>query len=163
VATSRRFPRSDEPPTGDPRTLALRLLTRRDYTTAEIDRKLTDRGYEPDTIADVIQSLTRAGLLDDRRVAAAHVRTSSRIKGRGKLRIARELEARGIGRALARELTADLSADDESASLARVMARMRVPATMDRQTRQRIFGRLLRRGFSADAVSKALRFRPDDE
>jgi SOS response regulatory protein OraA/RecX len=34
---------------------------------------------------------------------------------------------------------------------------------MDRQTRQRIFGRLLRRGFGADAVSKALRFRPDDE
>jgi regulatory protein len=159
----RRSSRPDEPPSADPRTVALRLLTRRDYTTSEIDRKLTDRGYETDTIADVVQSLTRAGLLDDRRVGAAHVRTSSRIKGRGKLRIARELEARGVGRTLVRELTAGLSAEDESAALARVIARMRVPATMDRQTRQRIFGRLLRRGFSADAVSKALRFRPDEE
>jgi regulatory protein len=163
VAIQRRSSRPDEPPTADPRAVALRLLTRRDYTTSEIERKLTDHGYETAAIADVIQSLTRAGLLDDRRAGAAHVRTSSRIKGRGKLRIARELEARGIGRALVRELTAGLSADDESAALARVIARMRVPATMDRQTRQRLFGRLLRRGFSPDAVSKALRFRPDDE
>jgi regulatory protein len=160
---TRRPARSDEPPSADPRTVALRLLTRRDYTTSEIERKLTDRGYEADAIAEVVQSLTRAGLLDDRRVAAAHIRTSSRIKSRGKLRIARELEARGISRTLVRELTAGLSADDESASLARVIARMRVPATMDRQTRQRIFGRLLRRGFSPDAISKALRFQDQEE
>ena len=147
----------------DPRALAIRLLSRRDYTTSEIERKLKDRGCQTADIAEVVEGLTRDGLLDDRRVGAAHVRASSHIKGRGKLRIARELEARGIARALARDLTADLSADDESAALARVIARMRIPAALDRPTRQRIVGRLLRRGFSADAISKALRLRSEDE
>jgi len=159
----RRSSSSAQPTTTDARSYAIRLLTRRDYTTADIERKLKDRGYETADAAEAIDRLTRDGLLDDRRAGAAHVRASSQIKSRGKLRIARELEARGIPRALARELTADLSADDESGTLARVIARMRIPATLDRATRQRIVGRLLRRGFSADAVSRALRLRLDDE
>jgi SOS response regulatory protein OraA/RecX len=96
-------------------------------------------------------------MLDDRRVGAAHVRTAGRVKGRGRRRIALELDARGVDRDLARELMGDVSAEDEAAGIARVLLRKRVPPRPDTETRRKIFQHLLRRGFPAEAITKALR------
>lgn len=148
--------------TESPRAAALKLLSRRDYTTAEIERRLAERGHEADAIAATIAALTSARLLDDNRVGAAFVRNASGMKGRGKLRIARELEARGVSRPLIRELTAGLTAEDEATAIARVLDRMRVRHPIDPDTRRRLFGRLLRRGFTADAIGKALKVNRTD-
>ena len=156
---------SPDPPV-TARAAALQLLGRRDYTTAELRRKLLDREYSAPDVADAIERLTSAGLLDDRRVAIAHVRTAGTVKGRGRLRIQRELEARGIDRALIRELVASLPAADEAVAIERFLARKRLPARLTASERRRVFQQLLRRGFPADAVLKALRARginPDDE
>lgn len=135
---------------------ALGLLGRRDYTTTELRAKLADRGYPIEDITKALQDLTAEGLLDDRRVAEAHVRTASRVKGRGRLRIRRELEARGVDRALVNELLANLPAEDEGAAIERVLSRKRWPARPTIADRRRMFQHLLRRGFPADAIAKAL-------
>lgn len=107
----------------------------------------------------MVRALIADGTLDDRRVAAAHVRTAARVKGRGRLRIARELEARGVERDLARELVGDVSTEDEAAGIERVLVRKRVPAKLSAAERRKIFAHLFRRGFPADAISQALRKR----
>jgi SOS response regulatory protein OraA/RecX len=84
------------------------------------------------------------------------VRTAGCVKGRGRLRIVRELEARGIERDLARELVGEVSADDEAESIARILLRRRLPRRLRPEDRRKIFQHLLRRGFPADAISKAL-------
>jgi regulatory protein len=145
------------------RSAALRLLGRRDYTTAELHTKLRDRDFPEDDITDVLGDLTAAGLVDDRRVGAAHVRTAASVKGRGRLRIARELAARGIDRALVRELLTDLPAEDEAREIARILARKRWPRRPSAADRRRMTQHLLRRGFPADAIAKALRAREDDD
>ena len=132
---------------------------RREYTAAELRQRLRNRGYAEDTTDDCIQRLTADGTLDDRRVAANHIRTARDIKSRGRLRIERELVARGIAPALARELLADVPKEDDQAQIARVLARKRLPAHLSLADRRRIFQHLLRRGFPADAISKALRER----
>src|SRR5262245_38117702 len=72
-------------------TYAIKLLSKRDYSTAELRRKLLSRyGEAPEA---VIQHLTMKRFLDDRRFAEAYV--SSRKK-RGMLRLKLELEARGV-------------------------------------------------------------------
>ena len=86
------------------RTAALRLLSRRDYTTHELRAKLVDRDYSEAEVAECVDGLQGQGLLDDRRAAAAHVRTASRVKNRGRLRIQRELEARGLARDVIRQV-----------------------------------------------------------
>jgi SOS response regulatory protein OraA/RecX len=91
------------------------------------------------------------------------VRTAGRVKGRGRLRIVRELQARGVDRDLARELVGDLSTDDEAESLARILLRRRVPRRLKPEDRRKIFQHLLRRGFPADAISKALRRHGEEE
>jgi SOS response regulatory protein OraA/RecX len=79
------------------------------------------------------------------------------VKGRGRLRIVRELDARGIDRDAARELVHEFSAEDEAESIARVLARKRVPARPSAAERRKIVHHLLRRGFPGDAIAQALR------
>jgi regulatory protein len=146
-------PADDLPPV---RIAALRLLSRRDHTSAELRRKLLDRGYADERAEHTVRQLTEERLLDDRRVAASHVRTASGVKGRGRLRIARELEARGVDPAIARDALAGLDADDDAAALERVLSRKRLPAHLSMADRRRIFQQLLRRGFSAELIARAL-------
>lgn len=135
------------------------LLGRRDYTAAELQNTLSVRGYPDDEVTAAIARLAEDKLIDDRRVAAAFVRTAVQVKGRGRHRIQRELEARGVNRALIQELIASLAPDDEAAAIEQVLARRRTPARPSTAERRRLFQHLLRRGFSVDGISKALRKR----
>jgi regulatory protein len=139
------------------RITALRLLTRREYTIAEITAKLVQRGCSADDTKSVVDALVTDGLLDDRRAAGAHVRTALRIKTRGRHRIARELESRGIDKALARDLLGDVTPQDEDAAIRRILAARRVPAEPDLSLRRKLFQHLMRRGFSADAIARVLK------
>lgn len=137
-------------------------MGRRDYTAAELHAKLTQRGYADGDIASTIEELRVRGLVDDRRVAAAAVRTAARVKGRGRVRIGRELEARGVDRAIVQELLATLAPEDEAESIARILARKHWPARPTLADRRRMFQHLLRRGFPAETIAKALSHREDD-
>lgn len=139
------------------RAAALRLLTRRDYTAKELREKLLDREVPEPEVTSVLADLTSAGLLNDRRVAESFVRVASALKGRGRQRIARELEQRGVDRAIVREALANLPVDDEAASIRRFLDRKRLPARLSPAEHRRVFGQLLRRGFSADLIATVLR------
>jgi regulatory protein len=156
------------------RTAALLMLGRRDYTVAELRKKLADKEYPAEEIASVVANLVADGSLDDERVAAAHARTASGIKGRGRFRIQRELDARGIERDLARATAGAVPAADEAAAIDRFLDRTRLPARPDahRRTeersdvsrtdaaaRRRVVQQLLRRGYPMDAIAAALRRR----
>jgi regulatory protein len=145
------------------RAAALRLLGRRDYTRTELRSKLTTRGYPGDVVNDVLTQLAADRLVDDRRAADAHVRTASRVKGRGRQRIARELTARGVDAEVAAQALGQISPDDERAALRRVLARTPLPSHPTPAERRRVFQRLVRRGFSIDLVVKMLRYGADPD
>lgn len=151
------------PPSGTPRLAALRLLGRRDYSTAELNTRLVDRGYAADDVRAAVDALVADGAIDDRRTAFAHVRTAARIKGRGRERIRRELEARGIAPADIRDALAQVTADDDLEAIERLLVRRRVPRPVPRELRRRLFQQLLRRGFPPPLVARALDFDPTDE
>jgi len=142
-------------PAGALRLAALRLLGRRDYTTAELTTRLIDRGYVPEEVAAAVARLTADGSLDDRRVARGHVRVASQAKGRGRLRIQAELQARGIESDIAREALADLSPDNDRKAIERFLTR-RHPDGLPAGSRDRVVRQLLRRGFPADAIAAVL-------
>lgn len=144
------------------RVAALRLLSRRDYTKAELRQKLADREFGSEEIDQALDSLSAESLVDDRRAAAAYVRTATRVKNRGRLRIRRELEARGVDRAVIRELLADMAPDDETAAVDRLLRRRNLPARLNVADRRRVFQQLLRRGFTPDVIAKALKSRGEE-
>lgn len=145
------------------RLAALRLLNRRDYSVAEIRTRLLDKEHPPDLVASVIDQLVEERLLDDQRVAVAHVRQASLLKGRGRLRIARELEARGLSRSLVQDALSGLAPEAEVDSIRRFLSRKRLPPRLTPADHRKVFQQLLRRGFSADVIATVIRDRGSDD
>ena len=138
----------------------LKLLGRRELSVQQLRSRLIDREHTPEEADEAVAKLLENGALDDRRVARAYARTASKIKGRGRLRVTRELQALGISREIIAEAVADVFADlDERALIDRAIEKKlrggKKPSTM--QERARLYQFLMRQGFTPAAVSTALR------
>jgi regulatory protein len=134
-------------------------MGRRDYTAAELRERLIEKGHDAGEVDEQIELLTDDGTINDRRVATTAIRVASQVKGRGRMRIRQELIARGVSKALADELLAELPPDDEQAAIRKFLDRRRVPVDLPLPARQKVFQQLLRKGFTADAITRALRSR----
>lgn len=133
---------------------ALRYLSAREHSRAELARKLARYANEGDDIAGLLDELKAAGFLSDERFAESLVnRRAARF---GNNRILRELQDHGIeGDALA-GLKDDL-AQDEVARAIDVWRRKfgQLPADASERAKQMRF--LQQRGFSHRTIQAALR------
>ena len=139
---------------------ALRMLARREHSVAEIRSRLLDREHPADEIDAAIERLLETRALDDSRVARAYARTALTVKGRGRLRVQRELQVMGIAREIAGEAIADVFGDlDERALIDKAIQKKlrggRKLVTL--QERARVYQFLMRQGFTPAAVSAAMR------
>ena len=137
----------------------LKLLGRRELSVAQLRSRLIDRDHPAEETDQAIATLLENGALDDRRVARAYARTASKIKGRGRLRVSRELQAMGIAKEVVAEAVAEVFSDlDERALIDRaIQKKLRggtKPSTM--QERARLYQFLMRQGFTPAAVSAAM-------
>jgi regulatory protein len=141
-------------------TDALRLLARRELTEKELRNRLLDRDHPRDEIDRVVTHLLESKTLDDDRVARAYARTASGVKGRGRLRVMRELTEMGVARQTATEAVAEVFADvDERALIAKALQKkMRGrPRIADAAEHARLYQYLMRQGFTPAAIVAALR------
>ncbi len=84
----------------EPRDRALAWLARREYSTSELRERLIRTGCPEPEITPLLEALCNEGAQSDERFTEEFVRIHL-ARGEGPLRIARALEARGIGRDLA--------------------------------------------------------------
>ncbi len=77
---------------------AVDILSRREHSYFELERKLQQREYEAEHIDDVLAQLIDQGYLSDRRFAELYIRQRSQ-KGFGRRDIESWLHARGVDRA----------------------------------------------------------------
>ena len=77
------------------KSVAVKLLSRREHSAFEIRDKLQKRDFEEQEIAQAISDLKQGGWLSDERYAEAYIRMRQQ-KGFGPLRIAMELNERGV-------------------------------------------------------------------
>jgi regulatory protein len=147
---------------------ALKLLVRRELTVEGVRSRLREREYRDTDISAAIDRLLQTGALDDARVARAYARTAATVKGRGRLRVMRELQALGVARQTAAEAVGEVFGDlDERTMIAKaIQKKLRGRAKLrDQGERVRLYQFLMRQGFSPAAVADALRklgTRPDD-
>lgn len=137
--------------------LAYRYLGRRDRTVAEVRRHLEAKRCEPDAIDAAIAELSEQGYLDDAGYAQRFADDRRRLDGWGAERIARRLEALGVGR---EHIAAACQARDHEAELEAAVEllrrRFRVPPETDRD-RDRALGLLVRKGYDLDLAYDAVR------
>ena len=138
---------------------ALKLLARRELSAAGVRSRLLDREHTPEDTDAAIARLLENGALDDRRVARAYACTASKIKGRGHLRVTRELQAMGIAREVVAEAIAEVFGDlDEPLLIDKaIQKRLRGKVVKTVQERARLYRFLMRQGFAPAAISAALR------
>jgi regulatory protein len=138
----------------------LHLLARRELSVTECRARLGDKEHPRDEIDAAIAHLIETGALDDQRVARAYARTALTVKGRGRLRVQRELHEKGISKEIVAEALAEVFGDaDERTMVARaIRRRLRGRTTLkDRAESARLYQHLMRQGYTPAAVIGELR------
>ena len=95
--------------------VAVGALQRREHTSASLDERLRRRGVPPGERRRTLDTLTRSGLVDDRRFAPARAGQLAE-RGYGDLFIADDLERHGVVGALAAEAITALEAEGSRAA-----------------------------------------------
>jgi regulatory protein len=137
---------------------ALRAVERRSFARADLGRRLRRKGHAPEAIALALARLVERGFLDDTAFAANYVETRA-ARGRGPLRLARDLAAMGVERSVIdRALAAHGAASaDTAGDVPRALAAKRAAQLDDlprHVRRRRVLAYLARRGFSGREVTE---------
>ena len=135
---------------------ALRLLTYRPRSEAELRDRL-GRQRAPAAITDeVVARLKELSLIDDEAFARMWVERRQRTSPHGRRLIASELRAKGLSRSVVENSIADLDEGEAAYRAAARRARSLSSAPYP-QFRRRLTDLLLRRGFDAEAAGQATR------
>jgi regulatory protein len=145
----------DQPSAGELRAFACRLLGQREYSVAELHRRLRVKWprLEPGPVADLLAALSAENLLSDERFTESLVRAHAQ-RQQGPLKIRAALREKGVADALiAREL--ERYRDQWVEVAARWLGRQQ-PGPLDFDARQKYYRRLVNRGFTHDQAMDAL-------
>lgn len=132
---------------------AMKYLSYRPRSVAEVERNLREKGYETEIIAQAVNRLQALNLLNDESFARYWVEQRETFKPRGRRALQQELRQKGVPRQIIETAVADV---DETAA-ARKAARKKLHRwqKMDEKTyRRKLGGYLQRRGFSYDTIRK---------
>ena len=133
---------------------ALALLDKRDYSRAELRRKLLEKGISEADADAALERLGALGFVDDARYAPIVVRHYA-AKGYGRRRVQQELQRRGIPRELWDEALAQMPEQDDT--LDRLLAaRLRGAELDDRAALKKATDALARRGYGWEEIAEAV-------
>lgn len=146
---------------GSAHEYALRLLTARSYTVRDLRRKLVQREFPTEEVADTIARLERSGLLDDASYAERFARGKLVTESASRRRVAQLLVRKGVAPDTVSEAIArvvDTEQVDSAAAIEKV-ARKKLETLngLDpRVVRQRLFAFLARRGYELDDIKRTV-------
>lgn len=162
--------REDAAEQGERRALA--WLARRPLTEAELRQRLAAAGHAAAVIEGICRRLGSAGLIDDHKLATHFVVTRAERLGHGRERLVGDLVRRGVSRSTAAAAWDEAveRGDLVPSRLIEEQLRRRLPREqrLDRRAYARVYHSLLRSGFPADSIRRAMApFRaaavPDDD
>lgn len=140
--------------------MALRLLAVRLRSRRELEQRLGRRDIAPATARVVVDRLTAEGFIDDMRFARAWVQGRLALRPSGAVRLRRELLRKGITPEHIESALREAFSETDERQLALDVARARMRryrSDPPDAAYRRLAGVLHRRGFSAEAITGALR------
>ncbi|MES2613198.1 MAG: recombination regulator RecX [Pseudomonadota bacterium] len=139
---------------------ALRLLSQREHSRAELLRKLRPHVQEGEDLDAMLTELEARDFISEERVVASVVH--QRAGRMGAARIRQELQAKGVGGEAVQQALAQLQ-DTELARAREVWRRRFGEPAADPQGRAKQVRFLMARGFSGDVVHRVVRQTPDED
>lgn len=140
------------------------MLARRPYSVAELRHALEKKFGDVSEVSQAVARLRELGYLDDKKFAEHAAATLAVNRTYGPLRVKRELKAKlvnykFIDPAVARAYQEVSETDLLNRALERKLRSLRLPVTAPKV--QSVIASLLRRGFRAGDIIKAVRSRPE--
>jgi len=136
--------------------LAVRALSRRERTIAEVRASLAKREADPEEAEEAIERLIEMGQLDDERYASLFSEDKRELFGWGPDRIRAVLIEKGISRQIAEAATGSESRDELAERAANLLAR-RDDQLDDDSGRGKALAFLSRRGYELEVAYEAVR------
>lgn len=152
------------PRPADPLSVAFRILARRPYSIAEMRQALERKFPQSGEVSEAVARLRELGYLDDRKFAeqTAYSLAQNRVLGPHRLR--RELKARKVDFKYVEPAVERAYQETPARTLLEQALEKKLRTTRLPLTRARLYAlcqTLMRRGFDASEVFKAVRARPE--
>ena len=142
------------------RDAAMRLLSLRPKTSAQLRKQLIDKGFDSRVVTTVVSDLTRCGYLDDEAFAAEFVQHRIRSRRHGVVRIRRDLARKGVPPDVVERAVSQLEGEVDWRSVTvdeakKKLISMSANVDPDRR-RRRLYDHLARRGFPFDIIRSVM-------
>lgn len=136
---------------------AMHLLQKMDRTKWELERKLQESGYPQVVVKRALEYVESFHYIDDKRYAAIYIQSQKTKKG--KARIKMELMRKGISAELIAEVFSETENEIDTREAIRSLIEKKCSYSeeMDEKEKRRLYGFLLRRGFSASDILSVFR------
>lgn len=135
----------------------LLILSYRPRSIAEVQKKLSEQGFEPTVVDASIQRMKENGFLGDEQFARDWVENRATFRPRSKRMLAMELRQKGVAEEAIQQALSETQ-DEESLAYQSAVQYARKIAGKDWETfRKRLGAYLLRRGFSYGTIAPILR------
>jgi regulatory protein len=135
----------------------LRSIERRSFARADLGRRLLRKGHAHQAVEAALARAAEHGLLDDAAFATNYVETRS-ARGRGPLRLTRDLMAMGVERGIVdRAVGAHVRESEGSGDVPLALASKRAAQLQDlprHVKRRRVLAYLARRGYSGRDITE---------
>lgn len=137
----------------------MNLLKTKSYTQRQLEDKLKQGGYPEAVIEEAVSYVASYGYINDEAYAKDYI--TYHIEAKSRKRIENDLLQKGIRRELIRKAFDELSADgvepDETELVNKILLKKNYHAqSATQEERRKMYAFLYRKGFRADAISKAL-------
>ena len=139
---------------------AMNLLKSRSYTTAQLRLKLQQGGYPEEVIKEALEYVASFHYTDDLRYAVDFITDNDQRKSR--FRMEQDLRTKGIPTEIIelawQEWQENGGSQDESAMIEALLKKKNYnPGKADIKEQQKVYAFLMRKGFSGENITKALR------
>ena len=131
--------------------VAVRSLARTEQCRASLERKLLQKEFDEDSIRQALDFLEKKSYLDDARFASSWIRTHCAFKPQGRIRLLRELTARGVKKIVAENAIRDYFITINEESLCEEAFRR---AASKKKEPQKIMKSLIDSGFSYAMIQR---------
>lgn len=137
-----------------PKSRALWLLSRQDYTRKKLGETLRRSGFEKEWIELALDRLVELGLIDDERFARAYAEAHS-AQNMSNREIFEKLVIKGVPRALAKEIVGELEADPVEQIMILLEGKLNRRLNSE-DGLHKVFATLERKGFYVSDIREAL-------
>ncbi len=136
---------------------ALHFIGYKMRTGKEIRRKLEEKGFAEETIAEVMTFLEKYGYADDREYCCKYIKERLRLHPKSRYALGMELRQRGVSSKLIEEIMAETEMDEAGDAFRWLEKKWRGQWPPEEKKKKQLQDFLLRKGYSYDMIREAFR------